>query len=261
METSNHPKPYLLAENSWAMIRQTDYDLAILPWGATEAHNYHLPYSTDNYQNEAILEEAARKAWESGARLLILPGIPYGVQTGQLDIKLCMNILPSTQLAILKDLCDVLVRSGIRKLVIFNGHGGNDFKSMIRELSFHFPDLFICALNWFKTEPKQSYFDHLDGDHADEMETSLMMHIHPHLVASLETAGNGAARKWHFQAIRDGWVSAQRQWTSVSADTGVGNPYMSSAEKGKKYLDAVVAKVSDFFTELASTPITEFYEP
>jgi len=253
------PRPYLLAETTWQTVRDTRYEVAVLPWGATEAHNYHLPYATDNFQNDAIVEAAAKMAWEQGAKVLVLPAIPYGVQTGQLDIPLCMNILPSTQLAILKDLCDVLVRAGVPKLVIFNGHGGNDFKTMVRELSFHFPQLFTCALNWFKTENKAGYFTHLDGDHADEMETSMMLHIQPQLVADLSQAGDGFDKKWKFKAMHEGWVSAQRQWTAVSTDTGVGNPHEATAEKGRRYLEAVVQKTSNFFVDLAGTPREEFF--
>lgn len=260
MENTYTARPYILAETNWKTVRDTPYDLAILPWGATEAHNFHLPYATDNYQNDAIVEAAAKIAWEQDAKVLVLPGVPFGVQTGQLDIKLCMNILPSTQLAILKDICDVLVRSGIQKLVIFNGHGGNDFKTMVRELSFHFPQLFVCALNWFKTENKTGYFTHPDGDHADEMETSVMMHIQPALVTDLSQAGDGFDKKWKFKAMQEGWVSAQREWTAVSNDTGVGNPAEATAEKGRRYLEAVIQKVSDFFVELATTQREEFYK-
>lgn len=260
MKNEYKARPYILAETNWQAVRDSHYEVAILPWGATEAHNYHLPYATDNYQNDAIVEAAAKSAWERKAKVLVLPGIPYGVQTGQLDIKLCMNILPSTQLAILKDICDVLVRAGVPKLVIFNGHGGNDFKTMVRELSFHFPKLFVCALNWFKTENKKGYFTHLNGDHADEMETSVMLHIQPDLVTSLSHAGDGFDKKWKFKAMHEGWVSAQRQWTAVSSDTGVGNPHEATAEKGKRYLEAVIGKVSDFFVELAQTPREEFYK-
>jgi creatinine amidohydrolase len=169
-------------------------------------------------------------------------------------------MLPSTQLAILKDVCDVLVRSGVQKLVIFNGHGANEFRAMVRELSFFYPGLFTCALNWFKVEPKKGYFTHLDGDHADELETSVMLEIQPQLVMSLEDAGDGYVKKWKFQGAREGWVTVQREWTQVSQDTGAGNPYEATAEKGLRYFDAVVAKVAAFFMDLASTPRTDFYE-
>ena len=84
----------------------------------------------------------------SGARVVVLPTVPFGVNTGQLDIKLCLNMNPSTQAALLRDLASALEGQGILKLVILNGHGGNDFRQMIRELQPH-TRVFICALNWW----------------------------------------------------------------------------------------------------------------
>jgi creatinine amidohydrolase len=90
------PRPYILAEITWQTVRQTNYEVVILPWGATEAHNYHLPYATDNIQADYVAAEAARKAWEQGAKVVVLPNVPFGVNTGQLDITLDLNLNPST---------------------------------------------------------------------------------------------------------------------------------------------------------------------
>jgi len=57
-------KPYLLSETNWKSIKDKKFDLAVLPWGATEAHNNHLPFSTDNVMVEKIASESARRAWE-----------------------------------------------------------------------------------------------------------------------------------------------------------------------------------------------------
>ena len=81
-------KPYILAETNWKTIKDSQPELAVLPWGATEAHNLHLPFSTDNIQIEKIASEAAGKAWERGAKIIVLPVVPFGVHTGQLDIKI-----------------------------------------------------------------------------------------------------------------------------------------------------------------------------
>ena len=127
-------RPYILAETNWKDVRETEYDVAILPWGATEAHNYHLPYSTDVVQCDEIAAEAAKRAWGQGARPIVLPTVPFGVNTGQLDVKLDINMNPSTQLAVLSDVVAALERQGIDRLLIMNGHGGNDFRQMVREL-------------------------------------------------------------------------------------------------------------------------------
>ncbi len=250
---------YVLAETNWKAVKETDYSIAILPWGATEAHNYHLPYATDNYEATAMAEESARKSWAAGTKVIVLPTIPFGINTGQLDVKLCMNLNPSTQYAILKDVPDVLVRHKVPKLVILNSHGGNNFKTMIRELAIDFPDLYVCSINWWQVGNNYDYFVE-PGDHAGEMETSLIMHTHPHLVLPLEEAGDGAAKSYRLDGFKEGWVSSQRHWTKVTADTGVGNPQHSTAEKGAAFLQATTDKISTFFNELAPLSVDELYE-
>src|SRR3954470_24970549 len=97
-------RPYVLAETNWKAVKDTPFEVAILPWGATEPHNYHLPYATDNYETAALAERAAAIAWEKGAKVVVLPTIPFGVNTGQLNLKLAVNMNPSTQFALLTDI-------------------------------------------------------------------------------------------------------------------------------------------------------------
>ena len=252
-------KPYLLSETHWKDVKDTDFTMAVLPWGATEAHNYHLPYGTDNVEAETIAAEAARIAWEKGTKLIVLPNIPFGVNTGQADIKLDINLYPSTQLAIATDIAETLNRQGIRKLVILNSHGGNDFKPIVRELGARFPEMFICLCNWYQWRGKESFFD-LIGDHADEMETSLLLYLTPHLVRPLDEAGEGSNKKPKIEALRQGWVWAERRWSQVTEDTGIGNPKAATREKGEKYFKALTEEVAKVFVELAKSDIRDFYE-
>ncbi len=251
-------RPWILAESTWKTVDATPYDVAVLPWGATEAHNYHLPYATDNIQSEMLAIECARIAWEAGAKVVVLPCVPFGVNTGQLDIKLCLNMNPATQAALLADLVHALEVQGIHKLVLFNGHGGNDFRQMIRELQ---PDtkVFLSAVNWYKAGNPSETFTDL-GDHAGELETSVMMHLVPHLVRPLSEAGSGAERRWKIAALRDGAAWAPRQWTQVSADTGTGNPALATAEKGERYAAEVTRKISQYLIDLASADMKDLYE-
>ncbi len=252
-------RPYILSETHWKTVKESNYELAILPWGATEAHNLHLPYGTDIIEAEQIAAESARLAWEKGAKVIALPVIPFGVNTGQFDVKLDMNMNPSTQLLVLHDVVQVLDRQGIHKLIILNSHGGNDFKTMIRELGLKFPNMFICQCNWFQALDQKEFFENKD-DHAGEMETSLMMHLAPQWVKPLSEAGDGAAKKFRFAAIREGWAWAERKWTEVTKDTGVGDPGKATAEKGARYFRAVTDKVAQFFIAVAKTDRNNFYE-
>ncbi len=253
------PRPYILAESTWKAVRDTPFQVVVLPWGATEAHNYHLPYGTDNYQCGHIAAEAARLAWAAGAKVTVLPTIPFGVNTGQLDITLDMNLNPSTQLAILRDLIQVLDRQGIPKLVVLNGHGGNDFRQMLRELQARFPSVFLCTVNWFKVARRDDFFS-APGDHADEMETSVMMHLEPDLVRPLSEAGNGKAREFRIEAFRQGWAWAQREWSKVTADTGTGDPSAATPMKGEAFFKAVTAGIGQFLIQLAAADPDDLYE-
>jgi creatinine amidohydrolase len=251
-------RPYVLAENNWKSVKESAYELAILPWGATEAHNYHLPYGTDIIEADWVATESARMAWELGAKVIVLPVIPFGVNTGQFDVRLDMNMNPSTQFGLLGDVIETLNRHNIHKLIILNSHGGNDFKTMIRELGLKFPDMFLCQCNWYQSVDQMEFFENKD-DHAGEMETSVMMHLAPGLVLPLSEAGDGAARKFRFKAMQEGWAWAERRWTQVTKDTGVGDPRKATAEKGKHYLEAVTKKVSEFFLDVAKSDRKNLY--
>lgn len=252
-------RPYILAETNWKNVKTTKFDLAILPWGATEAHNYHLPYATDIIEADFIASESAKIAWNKGAKIIVLPTIPFGVNTGQTDIKLDININPSTQLAILSDIIEVLNRQGIYKLIILNSHGGNDFKPLIRELGLKYPKMFLCFCNWFQSLKKSEYFEN-SGEHADEMETSLILYLTPQLVLPLSEAGMGKEKKNRIKDFAEGWVWAERRWSQVTEDTGIGNPKAATKEKGEKYFKAVTEKIAKLFIELTKSDINNLYE-
>lgn len=253
------PKPYVLSETNWKTVKDQDYEIAILPWGATEAHNFHLPYGIDNIQSDYIAIGSAKIAWEKGVKSMVLPCVPFGVNTGQLDIKFCINMNPSTQHTVLMDVVDSLCIQGIKKLLILNGHGGNDFKQSIREIQVDYPEIFLCTLDWWRIMDNENYFSE-PGDHAGEMETSNIMYINPDLALPVTEAGDGQTRNFKLKAIKEGWVWAQREWTKISDDTGVGNPKQATREKGKKFLEAVTNKIAGFLVELDGVRLEDLYE-
>ena len=251
-------RPWVLAELTWPVVSRSRYEVAVLPWGATEAHNRHLPYSTDSIQCERVAIEAAARAWHAGTKVLVLPTVPFGVQTGQLDIPFCLNMNPSSQAALLRDLVQSLDRHGVGKLVVLNGHGGNDFRQMIRELQ---PDceMLLCQVNWWACVDARPFFT-APGDHAGELETSVLLKIAPELVRPLSEAGAGKERKARVRGFREGWAWTPRRWTQVTDDTGVGDPRAASAEKGERFLAAVVEQLSGFLVELATVEREALYE-
>ena len=172
-------RPWILAETNYAYTRQHDYEVAVLPLGATEPHNLHLPYATDLLEGTVIGEHVCEAAHQQGARVVLLPTIPYGTETNMRHLPLAMNLNPSTLNLVVTDLIESLVDSGVRKVLLLNSHGGNEMKPLLRELAGKTAaQVFLC--NWFRSVA-DVYHDIFDEpeDHAGEMETSLGLAYFP----------------------------------------------------------------------------------
>ena len=243
---------FVLAEQTHAAIRAGGWQVAVLPFGATEPHNLHMPYGTDNFQVEALGRRACAHASEKGARVLLLPTMPFGVNTNHLKIPgaVACSVLPTTLLALITDIVESLSMQGIRKLVLLNGHGGNELKPLTRQLH-HRTDVFLAVCDWFRmaADLYPKIFAH-PGEHADEVETSLGLAYFPDLMKT-ELADDGAARPSRFEAINRGWVSITRPWHLVSENTGLGDPSAATAQKGFQLMEALVPRLGDFLAELA----------
>ncbi len=240
-----------LSISCYGKVKDIRYDIVALPWGATEPHNLHLPYLTDCILSHDIAVDAAVIAKEKyGVNCMVMPPIGMGSQNpGQRELPFCIHARYETQKAILTDIVSSLYVQGIRKLVVINGHGGNTFKSMIRDLSLDYPDFLIATSEWFAVLKAKDYFEN-PGDHADEVETSVMMHYHPELV-NLEEAGKGEYKTFALSSLNEKVAWIPRNWRKISEDTGVGDPRQATAEKGKRFAQAVAEKYARLFEELA----------
>jgi len=251
--------PWKLAETNYGAVKGQSFEVAVLPLGATEPHNLHLPYGTDTFEAEAIGERICAAAHERGAKIILLPTIPYGTETNQMEFPLAMNVNPTTLFRLIGDLVDSLVHHGIHKIVLLNSHGGNDLKPLVRELYGKSPaKLFLC--NWYQMlkDMPEKIFDHPD-DHAGEMETSLALAFFAQLVAHNPegklAADDGAVRPTRFEAINHGWVSITRPWHLLTTNSGAGNPHLASAEKGRRLMEIIVDRLSTFLVDLSAAPI------
>lgn len=250
----------MLNECNYGILRSKKIDLAVLPWGATEPHNYHLPFGTDTLETMFIAEMAAEKAANSGAKVMVLPSIPLGMQNpGQTVIPFCLSAGIETQLSILRDIVQSLKGQKLKKLLVLNGHGGNDFKPMIRNLYSDIDDFFIGLVNWYEIIDTSFYFDE-PGDHAGEMETSIMMYAFPDLVSDIGIAGSGESRKFKLDCLNNKEVWTPRDWSRVSKDTGIGSPVAASAEKGESFVADLSDKLADIFIEIAGADINSLYQ-
>jgi creatinine amidohydrolase len=239
-------------------LSQRRYEVAVLPVGATEAHNRHLPEGQDVLHTTHVARRCCEAAWKECEAVVCLPAIPYGVDCNLLAFPLSIHVSQATLDALVRDVIGSLHQHGLGKIVIINGHGGNDFVPLIRQIQADWPmHVFLC--NWWTVghDRYDEIFEAPD-DHAGEFETSVALALYPELV-ELDVAGDGRARPFRFEALERGWVRTSREFSRLNDHCGVGDPSRASAEKGRRYLDLVCERISRFLVELVRSPIDEHF--
>jgi len=238
--------------------RKRRYEVAVIPVGSVEPHNLHLPYGEDFRHAGHVARESCSAAWKRCESVLCLPALPFSVDCNLMGYPLTISISPPTVDAMLREIIASLRRHGIRKLVILNGHGGNDFLPLIRQIQPEM-DVYVFAIDWWKVG--QDEYDRIftrPDDHAGQFETSVALALHPELV-ELAQAGDGATRPFRFEALRRGWALTSRDFSKLSDHCASTNPEGASAERGREYLELVIGRIADFLVELAEAPIDEHF--
>lgn len=246
------PRPYILAEANLPQLRHYRPNVAVLPWGATEAHNRHLPHGTDTVEAQTLAERAAAEAADRGARPIVLPPIPFGNNAQQLDQIATISLRTATAAAVLRDVACSLKRQDIDRLVIVNSHGGNEFKPLVRDLQDELGVL-IVVVNFWQMLPDRAHehFAGNPGDHAGRLETAFMLHARPDWVVTHQ-AGPGDSIPLKLRTLQQPGVWTPRPWSHTQPDTGAGDPTGATAQAGEEYLRDLVAALAALLAELSA---------
>ncbi|HKL48191.1 MAG TPA: creatininase family protein [Desulfuromonadales bacterium] len=215
----------------------------LVPFGATEEHGSHLPLSTDTLQALTVGRRLAERR-----PIFIAPPVPYGVCRSSGDHPGTMSISALTLRALTIDVVSALYRQGLRNVVLLTGHAGGTHTSTLidagEELLATFDDLRIAVLTEFMlaTEAGKGLIETEGDSHAGEIETSRIMHSHPHLV-------QGSAER-EFPSFPKGILvrDKRKYWPN-----GVwGDPTRATAAKGESLERLVVEALAELVAELES---------
>ena len=247
-----------LTQTNQARLKQQMPNVAVLGASAIEAHNYHLPEGQDFLHTEAIVKRVAQMAWEKTSSVICLPTIPYGVDCNLLEFPLTIHVKQTTLDLMLTEIVASLAHHGIRKIVLINGHGGNDFTPLVRQIQADLGVfIFWCNVYEVGQDKHNEIFDTAD-DHAGELETSMALALFPELV-ELEQADSGASRPFQFEALDRGWIKTSRMFSNLNDHCGNADPSLSTAEKGQQYLDFICNRISNFLIELAEADVNDHF--
>ncbi|MDD3725811.1 MAG: creatininase family protein, partial [Candidatus Ratteibacteria bacterium] len=157
---------------------------------------------------------------------------------------------------ILKDIINCLEKHNIHKLIILNGHGGNDFKFMAREL-YGKTKVHIFVLNWWEVRQDivEKVCDDKSGEHGHEAETSWFMYLCPDMV-HLEWADEGKVKEPILNSLKNRQLWITRPWHLLTTNAGYGNPKKATAEKGKIIVEETTDRIAEIIKELSDVKIT-----
>lgn len=251
-------QPWNLLQTTLGDLEDYRPEVAVIPMGATEPHNFHLPYGNDYLAATRIAELACARAASEGAQVILLPGCPYGVDKNLLRFPLAIHVSLFTLHALLTDVIRSLEHHGVHKLVIVNGHGGNSFKPLLREW-YGETKVFVSLIDWWKVgaDVYDEIFSAAD-DHAGEMETSVALALYPELV-QMDKAVWEPTREPLLEGVKRGWVHITRPWHGVTRTSGTADPRAASAEKGKRYVEIVTGRIASYLVELARLPLHDAF--
>ncbi|MFG1638817.1 creatininase family protein [Amycolatopsis sp. NPDC049252] len=211
--------------------RRRGAKVAVLPVGSFEQHGAHLPLVTDT-----VIAATLAKAVADVHPVLHLPPLPISCSHEHAAWPGTVSISARTLHAVVTDVADSLKASGVDRLVLVNGHGGNYVLSNVVQESNGSMALFPAVTDWQAAHTAAGLRTSLDDDmHAGELETSILLHAHPHLVRSgYETADHVTDRE-HLLTL------GLRAYTESGV---VGRPSLASAAKGHVVLDTLVQRFS-----------------
>ncbi|MGB8901869.1 MAG: creatininase family protein [Methylocella sp.] len=240
------PQIRFWAEMTWTDFKAADMarTIAVLPLAATEQHGPHLPLGTDTFIMEGAIAKVVERLPDELA-VLFLPVQNCGLSIEHTDFPGTLSLPAELLIPAWTKLCECVHRTGCRKLVLLNSHGGNSaaLDVIAHDLRARLGMLVVMA-SWHRFGAPDELFsahEQAHGIHAGEIETSLMLHFRPDLVRMEEAAdfaSQSVAMEREFNWLRAsrptgfGWMSQD-----LCASGAMGNAAAATARIGEACAD------------------------
>ena len=239
--------------------------VAVLPVAAVEQHGPHLPLSVDATLLQGVID-AALPHLGADVPALFLPPQNIGLSTEHENFSGTLTLSPATVIALWTELGACVARAGVKKLLIFNSHGGNVavMDIVARELRQRH-GLLVYSASWFSLpQPPEvqglfSAQEHRFGIHAGDIETSMMLHLAPgtvHMEHAQHFRSTSHDRAERFAILGNG-KSAKMGWAmeDYHPSGAVGQADAATADKGRAVVQAAGAALAALLAEVAALPL------
>lgn len=244
---------WLLEEMTWEEAKEKfkEIDITILPIGSLEQHGPHLPLSTDAFDAYWLAKETVKRV--SSPKPIVLPPVNYGVSYHHLAFPGTVSLSPETLISIVYDIGCSLVRYGVKKLLIINGHGGNKpaLGCAAQKLAYAKNIKVFIDSGEIASKEQKLLIKTRNDAHSGEYETSTSLANREDLVRKNKIRKSKLefpSPYLEFDASnRIGWIFT----TNELSKTGVmGNPSLANKSKGKKLWSAHIKNLTEFIEQL-----------
>jgi len=243
--------------------------IAVLPVAATEQHGPHLPLNVDTALVDGVIA-AALPHIAAEVPALFLPTQAVGFSPEHAAYAGTLTLKAETLIRLWTDIGESVAAAGVRKLVLFNSHGGQVglMDVVARDLRARL-NMLVYSVNWFglplvgpNGEDVNALFsshEHRFGIHAGEIETSMMLALSAEKVdmAQAQNFASTSEGRSKAYAILGNGKSAKLGWQmqDYSAAGAVGNAAAATAEKGRGVLEAAGLALAQMLAELHLLPM------
>jgi creatinine amidohydrolase len=274
MDAHNRPPTSVtLASHRWAELNTNDFAaldparaVAVLPLGATEQHGPHLPLSVDTVLVEGVIN-AALTHLTLADPVLVLPTQAVGLSTEHTAFAGTLHVSPQTVIQLWCDLGASVARAGVKKLLLFNAHGGNVglMDVVARELRAQH-GLLVYSSSWYNLPLDASVMgqfsaeEHRFGIHAGDIETSMMLALSPvgvNMAQAQNFASTSQVRAAHYPVLGNG-KSAKMGWhmQDYNPQGATGNAAAATAAKGEALVNSAGKQLAVLLKEMMDLPLS-----
>lgn len=249
----------LLDQMTWPDVKDflSKSNIAFVPVGSTEQHGMHLPVDNDWWTANEIAKRTSEKLAEKKINVVVTHPVSYGVSPHHMVFPGTITLHIDTFISVIRDVCESLNKHGFKKIVIFNGHGGNDSALMValQEMKGKI-DSDIYLINWWDLAiDKIKELAEPPFYHACDTETSVAYALGQRVdrgkVKGEVRKGKPKFVKHDFLASGPTVYAANVPMTELTSTGSVGDPSKATKEKGDKILSAVLDRACEFVMDIA----------
>ncbi len=252
-----------LGDYSWEEVQELvkSDPVVVLPVGAFEQHGKHLPLKVDEFMVSSISRDSVKKAQKKNIKVVTAPVVWTGYSPHHMDFPGTISIEDQTLTNILIDIVSSLVKNKLERILILNGHGGNaSIIKNVGQLLKYKKNIYVATASYWDfalEEINEWRLSDLGGiNHACEMETSLMLFQEEKNVRKNKIQDNPLRRSKYtgLDLLSGGKVGVSATFKELSENGVIGNPSLSTKERGEKLFNIITENISEFLCDFSKWP-------